>query len=62
MKVAAFMSKSKAWNPFKKGKAGRDIASELYISYSYIKSISPKRGSVENSDLKLSIKYLFTIL
>ena len=38
MKVAAFMSKSKAWNPFKKGKAGRDIASELYILIPILKA------------------------
>ncbi len=31
MKVVDFISKSKAWNPFSKGKNGRDISTELLI-------------------------------
>ena len=31
MKVAAFISKSSAWNPFAKGKNGRDLGSEVWI-------------------------------
>ena len=31
MKVIDFISKSKVWNPFSKGKNGRDISTELLI-------------------------------
>ena len=31
MKVTSFISKSKRWNPFQKGKNGRDLSSELLI-------------------------------
>ena len=31
MKVADFMSKSKSWNPFSKGKSGRDLSTEMLI-------------------------------
>ena len=31
MKVTDFISKSKAWNPFMKGKNGRDTLTELLI-------------------------------
>ena len=31
MKVAEFISKSKSWNPFAKGKSGRDHSTEVLI-------------------------------
>ena len=31
MKAVAFISKSNAWNPFSKGKCGRDLSSEMMI-------------------------------
>ena len=31
MKVAEFISKSKSWNPFAKGKSGRDHLTEVLI-------------------------------
>ena len=53
MKVA--MQKLLKANAFKKGKAGRDIASELYIP-KHIMAVWRTPSS------KVSIKYLFTIL